>query len=101
MGNHANNKILWGTNVFKQNLSEKPLFSGLGVGGCVNFVCRGEEIGNFADFDIFEIFKIFKISPKWSWSHDHFGQPAKTCPIHDPRWGKKWEFCEIIENTGQ
>ena len=51
MGNHANNEILFcGPMIFSEICPEKPLFSGLGEGGCVNFVCRGEEIENFPEF---------------------------------------------------
>ena len=67
---------------------QKPLFSGLGEAGGVNFGCRGEKM-RFPWFFIFCTKLRF-----WSFLKNGrglttiLGKPAKTCPIHDPRWGK-------------
>ncbi len=102
MGNHANNTIfLGGPMIFSEICPKSHCFPDWVWGDVSVLYVEVREFGIFQILKFLRFLKLLKISPKWSWSHDHLGQPAKTCPIHDPRWGKKWAFCEIIGNTWQ
>ncbi len=91
MHNYVNDAIFFGGPIiFSAICPKKPLFSGLGEAGGVNFGCRGGKMRFPMIFEILHKTKILKFSQNGRGLTTILGNPTKTGPIHDPRGGKNW-----------